>query len=120
MDYKTSLNKEIKSFDCKWLSNFSAESESVFIGGRCKLELNTVRILSINANLRQYFKALYYFQLMLNGVKIPSVEAQTITKYDYRFLNALMMKKSRKIQNRMSFRKMMRNIMKMIKRRVYH
>ena len=92
IDNKTKSTKEIKSFDCKWLSNFNGESECVFIGGRAKLELNTVRILSINGNLGGYFRALHYFELLLNGIKISSVEASTITKYDYRFLSALIMR----------------------------
>ena len=86
--------KKLRALDLRWISRFGAENEFVFMGGKSRLNINTVRMMKTGCNMAVYFHALHFFDLMLRGIKISTVEAQTITKHHARFLYGLIQRQT--------------------------
>eukprot|EP00488_Nonionellina_sp_1-RS-2012_P003470 TRINITY_DN7398_c0_g1_i1.p1 TRINITY_DN7398_c0_g1~~TRINITY_DN7398_c0_g1_i1.p1 ORF type:complete len:130 (+),score=26.87 TRINITY_DN7398_c0_g1_i1:108-497(+) len=55
------------SFDCSWISNFNAEDERLFFGGRYRMRVQSIHDIESRLNYQLYFHALFYFDAMLNG-----------------------------------------------------
>ena len=54
-------------FRCDWISAFPEESECLMMGGRYKLELESVRIIETKNNYERFFRAFHLFDGMLSG-----------------------------------------------------
>eukprot|EP01084_Bolivina_argentea_P288706 495577_1 len=61
------LGKQLRAFDCSWLSNYSGENERLFFGGAYRIQIETIWNIFTGENFERYFKPLYYFHSMLNG-----------------------------------------------------
>ena len=73
-------SEEIRSFNCSWISTYNGEAEHLFIGGFHQIKLNSVRFIKTAENFGGIFEPLYYFDCMLNGIRIGSKRAENITK----------------------------------------
>ena len=54
-------------FDCHWVSAFPEESERLMMGGRYKLEMESVRIIETGDNYSKFMRAFHLFDCMLSG-----------------------------------------------------
>ncbi len=71
---------EVRFFDVSWLSGYAEEQERIFIGGRYKMELQTIIIIETANNYKKLFAAFYKLDMILSGS--PSVCLLDISQND--------------------------------------
>eukprot|EP01084_Bolivina_argentea_P191026 328153_1 len=67
-------------FDVSWLSAFAEEEERIFIGGKYKMQLETIIIIKTANNYKTFFKSFYKFDKILSGA--GDLYKMDITKND--------------------------------------
>eukprot|EP01084_Bolivina_argentea_P248062 414943_1 len=76
--------------DCSWLSNYPEEDERLFIRGRYKLEIESIRLYDkINGtwkNYQRFFRTFYLFDSLLSG-DWPADIQTPVTIKDVKILN---------------------------------
>lgn len=105
---KLSHNKYIKSIDlktfpCNWISNFKGENEMLLMGGKYTLRIYSLINIKNNYNFKQYFKCLYYFDLMLSGIQISIKDSKKINNFDYKFMDNLINNQCKMTSNKNIF-----------------
>eukprot|EP01083_Nonionella_stella_P308543 1089089_1 len=60
----------LKSFSCAWLSCHSAEEEWLFCGGKYKIKIENITIMSNHQTFGKFFDALFYFDCMVSGSRM--------------------------------------------------
>merc|ERR1712087_1103844 len=56
-----------RHFACEWLSAFPEETERLFMGGRNRVELESVRIVETKNNYGRFMGAFHLLDCMLSG-----------------------------------------------------
>eukprot|EP01083_Nonionella_stella_P086550 240529_1 len=88
--------RNVRVFDCSWLSTYHGEDEYLFVGGQYQLRIETIKMVGMGS-YRSYCKALFNFECMIKGASIDgSVE---VTPDDHVILDNLIKHKLRLKQN---------------------
>merc|ERR1711971_1349070 len=74
-----------RHFDCGWLSAFPEESECLWMGGRCLVKLESVRVIETKNNYCRFLRAFHLFDSMLSS------DPQFATKRDARIVRGAML-----------------------------
>ena len=83
----------VEFFNCNFLSAYSNEDESLFIGGRVALQICTIRLLS-NENVWQNYSYFVKSLLVLDRAITGNVLiGRKVTRADYKIINALIQQK---------------------------
>eukprot|EP01084_Bolivina_argentea_P300022 517223_1 len=61
---------KLRTFSCAFISNYAAEDEYLFCGGRFGIKVESIVLQHTKQNFQQLIRALYYFDSMLNGTNI--------------------------------------------------
>ena len=61
---------KLRSFNCSWLSRFSAEDERLFFGGASRIQIEGIRNIKAKEDYGIYIKALYHFHCVINGSSV--------------------------------------------------
>ena len=61
---------KLRSFNCSWLSRFSAEDERLFFGGASRIQIEGIRNIKEKVDYGIYVKALYQFHCVINGSSV--------------------------------------------------
>merc|ERR1712013_105647 len=80
-----------RAFGCSWLSNFHAEDEWLFCGGRHRLRIEGVRDIESKSDFAPSLRAIFFFDAMLRRSETDRGARSKIriTKTDVRVLEAL-------------------------------
>eukprot|EP01084_Bolivina_argentea_P289188 496526_1 len=75
----------IRSFYCGWISQYASEDEHLFTGGKWRLKIYGITFQHNGQNFAPFFKALFFFDCMLNGSKMywDGNEIPKMDKEDY-------------------------------------
>eukprot|EP01083_Nonionella_stella_P268420 907395_1 len=85
----TEINGELRGFDCSWISRYPNESEVLFCGGEYRIRIESVVIIRTKDNYRQFFRALFYFDCMLNGSLLGGHHVKKITTSNNQTIKSL-------------------------------
>eukprot|EP01084_Bolivina_argentea_P135931 239440_1 len=58
---------KLRTFGCAFISNYAAEDEYLFCGGRFGIKVENIILQHTQQNFQHLIKALFYFDIMLNG-----------------------------------------------------
>eukprot|EP01084_Bolivina_argentea_P249834 418378_1 len=90
----------LRCFNCSWVSNFMAEEERLFFGGRHRIKVESVRNLETRIDYRNILHALFYFDSMLNGSEMQTDAENKISIRDVDIIEKLIKHKMRRYTNR--------------------
>ena len=71
----------LRCFNCAWLSNFNGEEERLFFGGRYRIKVAGIRMIKSRQNFSVFFKALFYFDSMLNGSDMSTDDKKEVKNH---------------------------------------
>eukprot|EP01084_Bolivina_argentea_P101405 181816_1 len=81
--------KKQRFFDCSWLSTYAEENERLFIAGKYRLKIPTIRIIETAQNFEPFFHSLYLFDHMISGVDTSYGDIGEISGSDIKILHRL-------------------------------
>eukprot|EP01083_Nonionella_stella_P089098 248585_1 len=82
-------SRNLKYFDCSYLSCFSNEDERLFIGGDGELQFKSILWIKNNQNMHYYIKAMALFNQIINGIALTAEQRSSITKIDFKIIRLL-------------------------------
>eukprot|EP01084_Bolivina_argentea_P286511 491503_1 len=86
-------------FDCSPISQFAEENERLFIAGRYRLRISSIKIVETAECFEEYMHAFYMFDAMISDVDPVGISSDDILKSDKLILNALINGGSEKMRN---------------------
>ena len=81
-------HRNLKTFNCCWLSNFAEEREYLFFGSNHKIRVESIRIVKEENNYGDFCNTLFYFGCMINGLVMR--DEIDITENEYAVLQTLL------------------------------
>eukprot|EP01084_Bolivina_argentea_P208979 356090_1 len=84
-------SKQQPFFDCSWISKYGEENERLFIAGRRRLRLASIRIIETTENFEKYLNVFYAFDGMLSYM--PCVPNYYLDSSHFRILDRLISNK---------------------------
>eukprot|EP01084_Bolivina_argentea_P000509 954_1 len=81
--------RNLHFFDCSWISTYSEEEERLFFGGAIRIRVESVTIIETKQNFRDFFRAMFYFDAMINSSAMD--ENEEPCEKDYTILRDLIL-----------------------------
>ena len=85
----TLLSKEVRPFDCSWISNYCEESERLWIQGEWPIRIVSIIIVKSAKNYTNSMRALYLFDAMISAVYQAGIRKEGDAS-DYQLISKLM------------------------------
>ena len=61
---------KLRSFNCSWLSNYSAEDERLFFGGANRIRIENIKNIKTSKEYSIFIRTIYQFNCMVNGISM--------------------------------------------------